>query len=91
MCKRGGAEAKRLAEMDTRENLERVFHVYGQPMEVVLDFRYLGRLLTATDKDWPAVAGNTKKAQRIWGRLAWVLVREGADPKVSRTFYIAVT
>ena len=55
------------------------------------EFRYLGQLLTATDDDWPAVAGNIKKAQRSWGQLAWVLGREGADPKVSRTFYIAVT
>ena len=46
--------------------------------------------MTATDDDWPAVAGNIKKARQRWGRLARVLVREGADPKVSRTFYIAV-
>ena len=45
----------------------------------------------ATDDDWPAVAGNINKARRSWGRLAWVLGREGADPKMSRTFYIAVT
>ena len=77
--------------METRENLEREFHAYGQPMEAVSEFWYLGRLLTATDDDWTAVERNIKKAQRIWGRLAWVLVREGADPKVSRTFYIAVT
>ena len=31
------------------------------------------------------------KARRSWGRLSQVLGREGADPKVSRTFYIAVT
>ena len=60
-------------------------------MEAVLDFQYLGRLLTATDNDWPALAGNIKKARRIWVRLARVLVREGADPKVSQNFYIAVT
>ena len=47
--------------------------------------------MTATDDDWPAVAGNIQKARRSWGRLAKVLGREGADPKVSRTFYIAVT
>ena len=45
----------------------------------------------ATDDDWPAVAGNIKKARRSWGRLAWVLGREGADPKVSRSFYVDVT
>ena len=55
------------------------------------EFRYLGRILTATDDDWPAVAGNIQKARRIWGRLAKIMSREGADPKVSQTFYIAVT
>ena len=88
-----GLERKRqwLDETETRENLEQSFKAYGEPMETVSEFRYLGRLLTATDDDWPAVAGNIKKARRIWGRMARVIGREGADPKVSRTFYIAVT
>ena len=88
-----GAERKRrqLAETETRENLERAFSAYGQPMETVTEFRYLGRILTATDDNWPAAAGNIKKARRSWEQLARVLGREGADPKVSRTFYIAVT
>ena len=34
---------------------------------------------------------NIRKAKRSWGRLARVLSREGADPKVSRIFYISVT
>ena len=91
-CKKG-AEQKpiRLAETETRENSERAFHAYGKPMEAVSEFRYLGRLLTATDDDWPAVAGNIRKARASWGRLAQVLGREGADPKVSRSFYTAVT
>ena len=82
---------RRLAETETRENSERAFKSYGEPMEAVLEFRYLRRILTATDDDWPAVAGNLKKARQSWGRLARVLGRESADPKVSRTFYIAVT
>ena len=63
-----GAERKRrrLAQTETRENLERAFHTYGQPMEAVSEFWYLGRLLTAADDDWPAVAGNIKKAWRSW-------------------------
>ena len=60
-------------------------------MEAVSEFCYLGRLLTATDDDWPAVAGNIWKARVSWGRLARVLGREGADPKLSRSFYTAVT
>ena len=55
------------------------------------EFRYLGRVLTATDDDWPAVARTLQKARATWGLLARILGREGADPKVSRNFYIAVT
>ena len=90
---RTGTERKRrrLAEAKMRENLERVFHAYGKPMEAVSDFCYLGRLLTATDDDWPEVAGNIRKALMSWGRLARVLGQEGADPKVSQSFYTAVT
>ena len=90
---RTGTERKnrRLVEAEMRENLERAFHTYGKPMEAVSEFRYLGRLLTATDDDWPAVAGNIRKARVSWGRLARVLGRERADPKVSRSFYTAVT
>ena len=40
--------------------------------------------------DWPAVVGNPGKAQKSWGRLSWILSREGADPKVSGNFYKAV-
>ena len=80
-----------MAETETRENLERAFHAYGKPMEAVSEFRYLGQILTATDDDWPEVAGNIKKVRVSWGCLAWVLGREGADPKVSRNFYTAMT
>ena len=55
------------------------------------DFRYLRRVLTGTDDDWPAVAGNIRKVRVSWGRLERVLGREGAEPIVSRSFYTAVT
>ena len=59
---------------------ERAFHAYGKKMRAVTEFRYLGRILTNTDDDWPAVAGNLRKARVKWGRLARILGREGADP-----------
>ena len=74
-----------------RENSERAFEAYRAPIELVSEFKYLGRILTATDDNWPAVVGNLRKARQSWGRLSRVLIREGADPKVSRAFYIAVT
>ena len=46
-------------------------------MEAVLDFWYLGRLLTASDDDWTAVTGSIKKVRRIWGRLDQVIGMEG--------------
>ena len=58
---------------------------------MVKEFRYLGRILTSTDDDWPAVARNLQRVWATWGRLARILGREGADPKVSHNFYIAVT
>ena len=50
----------------------------------------MGRVFTAGDYDWPAVVVNPGKAQKSWGRLSWILSREGADPKVSGNFYKAV-
>ena len=90
---RTGTESKRrrLSEAEMRITSERAFHAYGKQMREVTEFRYLGRVLTATDDDWPAVAGNIRKARVSWGCLARVLGREGADPKVSRSFYTAVT
>ena len=88
-----GAERKRrrLAETETREKSERYFEAYGAPIESVLEFKYLGRILTVTYKYWPAVVGNLRKARRSWGWLARVLSREGAYPKVSWAFYISMT
>ena len=37
------------------------------------------------------MARNLHRARATWGRLARILGREGADLKVSRNFYIAVT
>ena len=48
-------------------------------------------MLTNTDNDWPAVAGNIRKARANWGRLARILGQEGTDQKVSHSFYTAVT
>ena len=83
-----GAERKRrrLAETETKENSELAFEAYGAPIESVMEFKYLGRILTATDDDLPAVVGNLQKARRSWGRLSQVLGREGvlhrSDPRL---------
>ena len=87
MC-RSGAERKRprLAETEIQESMEMAFKVYRKQLKMVPSFKYLGRILTAGDDDWPAVAGNLGKAQKSWGQLKLILSREGADKRVSGIF-----
>ena len=47
-------------------------------------------MLTAGDDYWIVVVCNLGKSRKSWGRLYWILIREGADPKVSGNFYKAV-
>ena len=68
-CARGEERNRRLlAETELRQILERAFELYGEPLENVTAFRYLGRVLTAGDDDWLAVLGNLGKARKSWGR-----------------------
>ena len=91
MC-RSGAEQKRrrMAETELRESTERAFEAYGRPIEAVHSFKYLGRIMTVGDDDWPAVAGNLVKARKSWVMLTRILSREGADKRVSGTFFKVV-
>ena len=91
MC-RSGAERKRrrLAESEIRESTERAFEAYGEQLESVPRFTYLGRVMTAGDDDWPAVAGNLAKARRSWERLQRILGREGATSRILGSFFKAV-
>ena len=40
------------------------FEVYGQQIQLVPRFKYLGRILTEGDDGWSAVAGNLAKARK---------------------------
>ena len=73
-----------------RDSTEMAFEVYGQQIQSVPRFKYLGRFLTEGGDDWPAVAGNLAKARKSWGRLQGVLSREGATKRVSGNFFKAV-
>ena len=83
-------ERRRDTETEIRESVERDFEAYGGQLEVVDSFTYLGRVMTAGDDDWPAVAGNLKKARRSWGRLSRILGREGATARISGMFFKSV-
>ena len=91
MC-RSGAEKKRrrLADAEVRDSAEMDFEVYREQLQVVPRFKYLGRILTEGDDDWPAVTGNLGKARKIWGRLQGILNMEGATKRVSGKIFKAV-
>ena len=91
MCR---AEAERVrtavAIRRARAALDVKFYAYGQELERVETFKYLGRLLSSMDSDWPALYSNLKKARQKWARLSCLLAREGASPRVSSMFYKAI-
>ena len=48
--------------------------------EGVESFKCLGRVLHRSDKDWPVVIRNIRRARQFWGWLEKLLRREGEDP-----------
>ena len=83
MCRKGAErKIRRMAEEELMVSTERDFDTYRKPIDMVTKFKYMGRVMTAGDDDWPAVAGNLVKAWKSWGRLARILSKEGADMKV---------
>ena len=66
--------------------MERFFEAYGNSLINVTTFKYLGRVMKAGDYEWPVVVSNLQRASKIWRRLSQILIREGADPKVSGDF-----
>ena len=64
-----------MAEAELKESTERTFEAYGKPLENVSAFKYLGKVMTVGDDNWPAVAGNLLKARKSWGRLWRILCR----------------
>ena len=69
-----------------RESTERAFEAYGAPLENVTAFKYLGQVMTAGDYVWTEVVDKLKREINSWGQLSRILIREGADPKVSGMF-----
>ena len=90
-CRRG-ADAKRRRHVlqDLRRADEIVFTACGVPLDRVSVFKYLGRVLSESDSDWPALYANLKKARKRWGMVSRVLRREGLRPRVAAMFYKAV-
>ena len=62
------------------------FTVYGNVLEKVEVYRYLGRLLLQYNDDVQAVQSQLCKVQGMWARAQQVLCRENAPPRTSAKF-----
>ena len=87
-----GAEKKEKIILDARRTLAKGirFHIQGQEVEDVADFKYLGRWLSDNDSDLKAIRSNIKKAQAKWASLSRLFVRQGANVKMMAQFYLTV-
>ena len=63
---------------------------YDRPLETVLSFKYLGRLLTSTDDEWIDAIANPWKSRKSQSLLDRILGQEGVDTWTSGRFYVAV-
>jgi len=90
-CQSGAARRRqREAIQEARRAREVIFTIGGVPLESVSTFQYLGRPLSFTDDDWPALHRNLTRARQRWGAIRQVLAREDTNPRVSAMFYKAV-
>ena len=63
------------------------FQTYRRPLVAVEKFKYPGRVLKASDDDWPAVVGNLREARKRWARMSRILGWEGELPRTYGKFY----
>ena len=81
---------QRECAVDSALAMEESFTAYGQELQRVEVFKYLGHLLAHDDNDMRAVRNNMKNARKCWARLSELLRSENLPPRVSGMFYQAV-
>ena len=53
-------------------------------------FKYLWRILTASEDDWQAVVDNMRQSRKNWMRFSRILGWGGSNDRNSSTFFKAV-
>ena len=70
-----------------REVTTRASSAYGRPLEMVTSFKYLGQVISDTDDDWTEVVTNFAWEKMVWRSMTYIIIREGATPRVSGFFF----
>ena len=66
------------------------FYAYGQELRSVERFKYLGRILSSSDSDMPAVRKNLAKAKAVWRRISTVIAKESVPAVIAGMFFRVV-
>ena len=90
-CRNVEERKRRLLEKEEAQaGTELAITAYGISLSPVTYWKYLGRVLSVADGNWPEVVNNLWRARHMWVRLTNVLSREGADARTSVQIYLAV-
>ena len=79
MLQGGGEDFKETTREEVKKIMMVAFQAYRRTLVAVSEFKYLGRVITASYDNWTAVVGNLRKVQKQWARMSRVLGWEGAD------------
>ena len=91
ICKKGQERRKHEKLQDLQaEAGDQKFYVYGQELERVKEFKYLGRIIREDDDDTQTILEQIKKARGKWNSIAKILKREGANAQTMAKFYMTV-
>jgi hypothetical protein len=90
LCQRGWERKwQHAAAVRCLEALRCSFTGYGEELERVEVFKYLGRLIPYDDADTQAMRSNLRKARGCWARILHVLRAENATARMCGMFYKA--
>jgi len=90
-CREGRERiAQANAAMANLRALDVGFTAYGEPLERVEVFKYLGRLLSMDDTDTQAIRANLAKARTAWKMFHRLLRGQNMSPRVCGMFFKAV-
>ena len=88
-CQRFQLRRIRLIQEKSQRQIQPL-EIGGQHLDYVRVFKYLGRLMSWDNQDYPAIFYNINKFRMMWGRMKVILKTNFATHKVRAQFYIDV-
>ena len=82
MCTKGAERKIRWQREEKSQEITMVaFQAYSRALETVTTFKYLGRVLTTSNNNWPSVVANFWKVLRKCAPFYRILGWEGSYPQ----------